>query len=86
MKIEDTKCLQEGNGQEGPAAATGTDAGEKGGKRRPGLRYRVRRQDVRFMKRGGVAGTKGARQISDNKSELPLAANDASWQRFQTVE
>ena len=24
--------------------------------------------------------------ISDNKSELPLAANDASWQRFQTVE
>ena len=48
--------------------------------RKNGARYRVRRQDVRFMKRGA------ARQLPDNKSELPLAATDGGWQRFQTVE
>lgn len=32
-----------------------------GNGRRPGLRYRVRRQDVRFMKRGAAGGVGGAR-------------------------
>ena len=37
------------------------------------------------MKRGAAGGT--GRQLQDNnKSCLPLAVNDASWQRFQTVE
>lgn len=55
--------------------------GDNGG-RRSNQKYRMRRQDVRFMKRGTVGGSK----LNDNRSELPLAANDASWQRFQTVE
>ena len=32
------------------------------------------------MKRGQ------ARQLPDNKSEMPLAVTDGGWQRFQTVE
>ena len=46
----------------------------------------MRRQDVRFMKRANGGGGAHQRQLMDNKSCLPLAANDASWQRFQTVE
>ena len=36
------------------------------------------------MKRGPRDGA--ARKMQDNRSELPLAVNDAGWQRFQTVE
>ena len=44
-------------------------------------RYRVRRQDVKFMRR-----ERGGRGMDDNKSELPLATQNQSWQRFQTVD
>lgn len=29
---------------------------------------------------------RGVRRFDDNRSELPLAAGNASWQRFQTVD
>ena len=77
-KHEDEEAV---HGQEGHQASS--TAGNNGG-RRGNQRTRIRRQDVRFMKRGPRDGA--ARKMQDNRSELPLAANDASWQRFQTVE
>ena len=40
-------------------------------KRQGGQRYRVRRQDVKFMKRG--------MRCDDNKSDAPLSVPSASW-------
>ena len=57
------------------SAEASSTIGNKGG-RKSGQRYRVRRQDVRFMKRG--CGSK----VQDNKSELPFAVGESSWQRF----
>ena len=65
-------------GPKGDALSTN---GDNGG-RRVINKYRVRRQDVRFMKRGAADSNK----LHDARSEMPLAANDASWQRFKTVE
>lgn len=68
------KVKQRGKGDENSSTV-----GNNGG-RRSMQRYRVRRQDVRFMKRSSAGG--GAGKLNDNRSELPLAANNASWQRF----
>lgn len=46
--------------------------------RKGGHKYRVRRQDVKFMKRGA--------RYDDNKSDAPLSVPSASWQRYQTVD
>lgn len=47
------------------------------GNRRGNQRYRVRRQDVKFMKRGEQG--RADRKMQDARSELPLAVNEAKW-------